>query len=435
MLDVLTVGRRRVQGVFYGWWIVAAACIIQSLNGGLLGQGFTIYFLPLQTEFGWSRALLSSGYALSHVESGFLGPLEGWLADRFGPRRVVLVGVLLLGAGFILLSRVQSIVPFFGAFLVISAGSSLAGFLPLSVAVLNWFVRKRSLALGVALAGGGLGGLIVPMVAWGLTNHGWRSTAVVSGLVIWLIGFPMALLVRHKPEQYGYLPDGDSPAPSKELVQEHLAASTAPKSGAEPDVSFSATEALRTSAFWLIAAGHASAVLMVSAVSLHLAPHLVQRLDVSLETAGGVVAAVLIVSVVGRIAGGFLADRMNKQVLLVVCMLSHTVGLLLLAYATSMAQVFLFTVFHGLAWGARAPTQNAIRAEYFGRTSIGLILGIASIFVTAASVIAPIFAGWLADLQGDYRMAFTILAVMTGFGSLFFAFARKPLRRPHALAE
>ncbi|MEK7778031.1 MAG: MFS transporter, partial [Chloroflexota bacterium] len=372
MLDVLTVTRKRVQGVFYGWWIVAAACVIQSLNQGLLGQGFTLYFLPLQAEFGWSRALLSSGYALSHVESGVLGPLEGWFADRFGPRRVVLVGVLLLGAGFLLLSRVQSLVTFFGAFLVISAGSSLCGFLPLSVAVLNWFVRQRSLALGVAMAGAGLGGVIVPMVAWGVTNHGWRSVALVSGLVIWLVGFPMALLVRHKPEQYGYLPDGDSSASSEESLQERLAASAAPESGAEQDVSFSAVEALRTPAFWLIAAGHASAVLTVSAVSLHLAPHLVQRLDVSLETAGGVVAVLLIVSVVGRIVGGYLADRMSKRVVLVVCMLAHTVGILLLAYATSMAQVFLFTVFHGLAWGARAPTQQAIRAEYFGRTSIGL---------------------------------------------------------------
>lgn len=435
MLDVLTVTRRRVQGVFFGWWIVAAACVIQSLNQGLLGQGFTLYFLPLQAEFGWSRALLSSGYALSHVESGVLGPLEGWLADRFGPRRVVLVGVLLLGVGFILLSMIHSLGAFFGAFLVISAGSSLCGFLPLSVAVLNWFVRQRSLALGVAMAGAGLGGVIVPMVAWGVTNHGWRSMALVSGLVIWLVGFPMALLVRHKPEQYGYLPDGDSPASSKESVQERLAASATPESGVEQDVSFSTVEALRTPAFWLIAAGHASAVLMVSAVSLHLAPHLVQQLGVSLETAGSVVAVLLIVSVVGRIAGGYLADRMSKRVMLVVCMLSHTIGLLLLAYATTMTQVFLFTVFHGLAWGARAPTQNAIRAEYFGRTSIGLILGLASVLVTAASVIAPIFAGWLADMLGDYRMAFTILAVVAGFGSLFFAFASKPVRRPHAPAE
>lgn len=437
MLRVLAVARRRVQGIFFGWWIVAASSVLSALNQGLLGQGFTMYFLPLQAEFGWSRALLSSGYALSHVESGILGPLEGWLADRVGPRLVVLTGVLLLGAGFVLLSTIQSIVAFFGVFLLISAGSSLSGFLPLSVGVLNWFVRTRSLALGISMAAGaGLAGAVVPVVAWYLTINGWRDTALASGLVIWLVGVPMALLLRHKPEKYGYLPDGEEPlATPKGQLQEHLAASPSPKSEAAPDDSFSTREALRTHAFWLIAAGHASAVMMVSAVSLHLAPHLVQQLGISLEAAGGIVAIVLAMSVAGRLVGGFLADRMSKRVVLVACMILHTVGLLLLAYATSMTHVFLFTVFHGLAWGGRTPTQNAIRAEYFGRTSIGLILGVASVLVTAASVIAPIFAGWLADLRGDYRLAFVILAFFTGFGSLFFAFASKPVRRLHVPAK
>ncbi len=97
-----------------------------------------------------------------------------------------------------------------------------------------------------------------------------------------------------------------------------------------------------------------------------------------------------------------------------------------------MAWVFLFTIFHGLAWGARAPTQNAIRVEYFGRRSIGLILGIASVVITIASITAPIFAGWLADIRGDYRLAFTILAVFTAIGSLFFAFAGKPVRKRYS---
>ncbi len=143
----------------------------------------------------------------------------------------------------------------------------------------------------------------------------------------------------------------------------------------------------------------------------------------------------LMVSVAGRVFGGFLADRTNKRVLLVACMLSHTIGLILLAYATSMPQVVLFTIFHGIAWGARVPAQNAIRAEYFGLKSIGFILGLASIPVTMASVSAPIFAGWLADLRGDYQLAFTILAIFTAFGSLFFAFAGKPVLKPRTTGE
>ena len=421
---------RRLKGVFFGWWVVTSACVIQALNQGLLSQGFTVYFLPLQGEFGWSRTLLSSGYSLSHVETGILGPLEGWLTDRFGPRRVVLIGIVLFGGGFMLLSRIQSITAFFAAFLLLSAGASLGGFLPLSVAVLNWFVRKRTLALGLAMAGSGLAGVIVPLVAWGVTTQGWRTTALASGLVIWIIGIPMALLLRHRPEKYGYLPDGDRPASTNGKEQEH----GTPAPAVLADDSFSAREALKTRAFWLIAAGHASAVLTVSAVSLHIAPHLVQQMGMSLEAAGTMVSITLIISVVGRVTGGYLADRVNKRLVLVTSMVLHTVGLLMLAYAASIAQVVLFALFHGLAWGARAPTQNAIRAEYFGRKSIGLILGLGSVVVTLASVSAPIFAGWLADLRGDYRLAFTILAILTALGSLFFAFASKPVRSSRPLA-
>ena len=429
MPNVLSILRRRVQGIFFGWWIVISGSVIQAVTHGLLNQGFTVYFLVLQAEFGWSRTLIASGFSLSHMESGFLSPLVGWLTDRFGPRNVVVIGIILFGAGFILLSMMHSIVAYFVAFLVISAGSSLGGFLPLSVAVLNWFVRKRSLALGIALAGSGLGGVIVLVLAWSITTQGWRVTALASGFVVWLIGIPLALLLRHKPEKYGHLPDGDRPSSSKGQSQKYLDANSTLQDTVQTDDSFSTIDALRTRTFWLIALGHALAVLTVSAASLHLVPHLVQQLGISLAAAGSIVALMLMMSVVGRIGGGFLADRTNKRVLLVACMLSHTFGLIMLAYATSMAQVFLFSIFHGLAWGARVPTQNAIRAEYFGRKSLGLILGVATTPVTIASVSAPIFAGWLADLRGDYQLAFTVVAIFTAFGSLFFAFAGKPIRK------
>ena len=435
MPNVLSVIRRRVQGIFFGWWIVLSACVLHSLNQGFLNQGFTLYFLPIQAEFAWSRALLASGYSLGHVESGILDPFQGWIADRFGPRRVVVIGIILLGAGFILLSMMQSIVAFFIAFLVLSMGSGFCGNLSFMVAIFHWFVRKRSLALGIALAGGAVGGVIVPVVAWSLTTQGWRVTALASGFVIWLIGIPLALLVRHKPEQYGYLPDGDRAASSEGRLEEHPTASPALQSKAQENDSFSTREALNARSFWLIAAGQGLAILTVSAVSLHLAPHLVQQVGISLEAAGGIVAILAVFSVVGRLVGGFLADRINNRMLLAACMLSHSLGLIILIYAASMGQVILFTIFHGLAWGIRGVTQNTIRAEYFGRKSIGLIIGIANIFSTIAQVGAPIFAGWLADIRGDYHLAFTILAAFTALGSLFFVFASKPVRKSHATGE
>jgi sugar phosphate permease len=427
MTDLLTLVKNKTRGIFFGWWIVVSGCILQSLHSGLLGQGFTVYFLHLQEEFGWSRTLLSSGFSLSNIVNGILAPFEGWLSDRFGPRRLVLTGMVMLGTGFIFLSSVDSIVSYFLSFALIACGASLGGYLPISIAVLNWFVRKRSIALGIASAGHGLGGLIIFLVAWSVVNNGWRPTALVSGIVILVVGTACALILRQRPEKYGYLPDGDKPAIRKSSKQEPQTEKIDVEDLPSAD-DFTVQEALRTRSYWLIAAGHASAVLTISAVSLHLAPHLVQQMDMSLEAAGSIVSLLLFMSIAGRLIGGILADRMDKRWLLVGSMISHTIGLLLLANATTMFQIVLFTIFHGVAWGARGLIQNSVRAEYFGRKAIGSILGIASIPVVIAIVVSPIFTAWLYDLNGDYHFAFSILAAYTAAGTLFFAFAKRPVR-------
>jgi OFA family oxalate/formate antiporter-like MFS transporter len=428
MRNLLNLAKTRTQSIFFGWWIVISGCILQSLNSGLLGQGFTVYFLQLQEDFGWTRTLLSTGFSLSNIVNGILAPFEGWLSDRFGPRRLVLCGMVMLGAGFIFFSTVHSIVTYFLSFALIACGASLGGYLPISIVVLNWFVRKRSLALGIASAGHGLGGLIILLVAWSVVNNGWRPTALISGISILVIGTLCALLLRQRPEKYGYLPDGDKPASRKSGTQETQTQKTDPDVELPSAGDFTLQEALKTRSFWLIAAGHASAVLTISAVSLHLAPHLVQRMDMSLESAGSIVSLLLFMSIAGRLIGGVLADRMDKRWLLVGSMISHTIGLLLLANATTMFQIVLFTIFHGVAWGARGLVQNSIRAEYFGRKAIGSILGVASIPVVIAIVVSPIFTAWLADLNGNYHFAFTILAIYTAAGTFLFAFAKKPVR-------
>jgi sugar phosphate permease len=427
MTDLLTQVKNKTRGIFFGWWIVISGCILQSLHSGLLGQGFTVYFLNLQEEFGWTRTLLSTGFSLSNIVNGILAPFEGWLSDRFGPRRLVLSGMVMLGSGFIFFSTVHSIVSYFLSFALIACGASLGGYLPISIVVLNWFVRKRSLALGIASAGHGLGGLIILLIAWSVVNNGWRPTALVSGISILVIGTLCALLLRQRPEKYGYLPDGDKPVSRKSGTQETQTQKIDPDVELPSADDFTLQEAFKTRSFWLIAAGHASAVLTISAVSLHLAPYLVQRMDMSLESAGSIVSLLLFMSIAGRLIGGVLADRMDKRWLLVGSMISHTIGLLLLANATTMFQIVLFTIFHGVAWGARGLVQNSIRAEYFGRKAIGSILGVASIPVVIAIVVSPIFTAWLADLNGNYHFAFTILAVYTAAGTFLFAFAKKPI--------
>ena len=429
MLDVFVGNaRRRVKHVFYGWWIVAASFVIQALSGGLLLHGFTVYFLPLQQEFGWSRSLIASAFSLTRFESAFLGPIQGWAVDRFGSRIMVIIGMLLFGTGFIAFSMIQSVLTFLGAFLLLAMGASLGGFLPITATLTNWFAKKRTLAMGIAMTGMGAGGLLVALVAWSISTYDWRSTAFVSGLMIWLIGIPTALVLRHKPEPYGYLPDGET-APSNlddEEGQNTSVEASQPKEETPIWNGMTAREAMRTSAFWFISLGHGSALLVVSAVSIHLVPHLVERMGLSLTEAGGITTFMLMMTVIGQLGGGYLADKFEKRGLLVACMLGHTAGLLLLAHATSVIHLFMFGILHGASWGARGPTQNSLRADYFGRAAFGTIMGFSSLIVMIGMITGPIFAGWMADQNDSYTQPFTILAVMTGFGSLFFLFTRRP---------
>ena len=434
MLDVLVdSARRRASRVFYGWWIVAAGFAIQALNGGLLFHGFTIYFLPLQAEFGWSRTLLATGFTMTRFESAILGPAQGWAIDRFGPRVIVLVGVLVFGSGFMVMSRMHSLPMFFFAFLLLALGSSFGGFLPVTATIANWFAAKRTLAMGIAMTGMGVGGLMVVALAWSITSYGWRPTAVVSGVLVWLIGIPAAMVLRHKPEQYGYLPDGRHEVLSSRYDAAEPTSGSAPSTQEMPaDDSFTAREAMRTSAFWMISAGNAFGVMVVGTVSIHQVPHMVQRVGLSLEAAGGIVAFLLVSTVMGQLGGGYLADKFDKRALLVSCMLGHALGLLILAYATTVPHLLLFAILHGTAWGARGPTQNSIRAEYFGRNSFATIMGFSSLVVMVGMTIGPIFAGWLADREDSYTLPFTILAVIAAFGSVSFLLIRKPERQAAA---
>ena len=152
--------------------------------GSLMIHSFTAYFPLLQAQFGWSRTLLSGAFALSRAESGILGPLQGWLIDRFGPRVMVRGGMVLFGAGFIMFSYTDSVLDYYLTFLLMALGSSIAGFLTVATTVVNWFERRRGVAMGIAMSGFGIGGLLVPAVAWSLTTLGWRPTAFISGVFI-----------------------------------------------------------------------------------------------------------------------------------------------------------------------------------------------------------------------------------------------------------
>jgi len=409
----------RPQGkLFYGWYIVGAAGGVQFLSAFLWMQSYGAYVVLLQQEFGWSKTLVAGAFAFTRIESGILGPIQGWLVDRYGPRSVLTVGTVLFGIGFMMFSQVDTLLEFYLVFALIALGSSLGGFATVIVALVNWFNRHRAKAVAISQMGYSFGGFCVPLLILCLEAFGWRTTAFYSGILVIILGIPMVQLVRHRPRDYGDRVDGD--------VADETATGDGQALLSRTGVDFTARQAMRTASFWLISGGHACALLSVSAVLVHLVPQLTGGLGFSLTTAGLFVAVLTGFQLTGQLLGGVLGDRFNKRLICVLCMFGHAAGLVLLAYATDLWMVLGCTVLHGLAWGIRGPLMVALRADYFGPSSFGTIMGFSSLIVMLGMSGGPVYAGYLADLYGDYQLAFATLALSALAGACCFALARPP---------
>jgi len=405
---------------FHGWRMVAAGAGIQFLQSSLLLQSFGAYVAVLQEDRGWSKTELSFAAALHQMEAAILGPLLGWFIDRFGPHGVIRAGVVALGVGFMLMSQIESLAAFYGAFIVIALGSSMCGFMPLNVSMIYWFERKRARALSTLSFGLAFGGIAVPAVAWSMAQWGWRATAFGSGLLILAVGLPLAFVMRGRPSRYGEFVDGEPPA----ATPSRLPALEAEKAARD----FTVREALRTSAFWLLSLGHGFALFVVTAVNVHAIPHLKEGLGYPVETAALFIMLMTVAQIGGIALGAAIGDRFEKRLICAACMLMHMSGLLCLTYATGPAMVAAFALLHGTGWGLRGPFMQAIRAEYFGVSAIGMILGLSFMIIVVGQIGGPMIAGAAADLTGNYRAGFTLLALLAGIGSVFFLMAKKPAR-------
>jgi MFS family permease len=409
---------------FYGWTIVGAASGLQFLQAGLMMQSFGAYVAILSEERGWSKTALSGAAALHQMETALLGPVLGWLLDRFGPRFFVRAGVVVFGLGLIALSRIESLPGFYAAFVVIALGAGCCGFFPLNVAIIHWFERWRTRALSTLSIGLAFGGIVTPLVAWSLEAWGWRATAFASGLVAIGVGLPLASLIYNRPADRGEVVDG--------IREERPSRMDAPGVRDDGTRDFTAREALRTRAFWLLSLGHAFALFIVQAVIVHAIAHLVEGLGYSLAEAALVISLVTLMQIGGVALGWLIGERWEKRFIAAGCMFMHASGMLLLAYAAwtpwPAAAVIAFAMLHGIAWGLRGPFMQAIRADYFGRSAIGMILGLSFLVLMIGQIGGPMLAGLAADLTGDYRAGFTLLALLAGLGSVFFLTARKPAR-------
>jgi MFS family permease len=393
--------------MFYGWYLVGACILISAYFSGVVYLGFTAAFEPLVEEFGWSYTQVSFVSSLRGMETGLLVPLTGLLMDRWGPRRLVMIGTVISGIGFILLSRVNSLALFYAAFLLIAAGLSTTTTTMLMAAVTSWFNKRVGLATGLTASGVSVGGLLLPLITHLIDTHGWREAMVFMGVGMWLIPLPLALLLRHRPEHYGYQPDGKPIA--KDGDQTGDLADASKVSTSEP--SKGAREALKSPVFWVFSLAFLCQTLPVGAIVTHIMPFFS---SVGIDrTAGSVIAGQLpIVTVFGRIGFGWLADRVGKKEVTALALFLTGAGSFLFAFAAKdrMWLIFCFVLVFGIGWGGAVPMLNALFRDQFGTRHIASIMGFAGSVLMAGMMIGAPLAGWIFDTTGNYRPAWFIFA-------------------------
>ena len=389
--------------VFYGWWIVCATFLIALYVGGVIFYGFTAIFEPIANEFGWSYTQISLAASLRGLEASLLAPIIGILVDRWGPRKLIASGAIIITLGLIMLSRTTSLGMFYGSFLLLALGMSTCSVTATMAAVVNWFQEKVGLASGIAISGFGFGGLLVPLMVKLIDMYGWRMTMAVLALGVLAIVLPLSFLFRHKPEQYGYLPDGEvegDPTLDDGSAQSQIV-----------EVEVKTRQALKSSTFWHIAAAFTCHTMMVSAIITLVMPYL-NSIRVAKSMSTLVATAIPLMSVGGRLGFGWLGDKFDRRRVAAIAFTLMGLGLVCFGCAPTVGIWLLvpFLILFGIGYGGSNALRPSMVRELFGRTSFGAIFGLMVGMNMVGGIIGPPLAGWALDNWGSYQNIWFVFA-------------------------
>lgn len=410
---VIPVGR---QPIYTGWKVVGASAALWSLQSMLWMQGFGNLAVQLRSQFGWSKTLFSIAFVGTRTGAALFAPAQGAALARWGTKNIMRVGAVFVLIGFVGISMIETRLQFVVALSFAAIGMALSGFLTITSAVVQWFERKRARALSLQSMGLAIGGFAGPLLVVSFGWFGWRPTMAGAGVLLSVAITSASTII------------GTDRSASNEPVDgiPIEIADTSPRAAGVNDVHYTAQEAMRTRAFWMISMGHGSALIVVTSSIAHIALYLTEDRGFTAKQAALIAGAIPVFQVIGTGLGGYLGDRMNKRIIVGIAMCAHAAGLLLMTWIDSYVTIGAFVILHGLAWGSRGPLMQAIRADYFGTTHFAQIMGWSTVVTAMGVVIGPLLAGVLADSTGDYQLGFTIIAILAFAGNVFWLLATPP---------
>lgn len=423
----------RKRRVFYGWWIVGASSLTNAIGGSVNFQGFTVLFLPVARSLGLSYAQTALVFSLSRAENGLVGPITGWLIDRFGVRPLMLMGTVVAGLGYILLSRTDSYRDFLLVYiLVISLGASTSFMQATTTALNTWFIKKRGLAMAINSAAFRLGGAVmVPVLSVVVIRYGWQTAALWVGVMLLVVVTPLALFFRRSPENYGLKPDGEDPAPVHRSARAP-ARQAAIDRGKEDSRDWGVKEALKTKSFYVLAAGTVLRMAVHGAIFVHIIPILVWK-GQSPQAAANMVGLLALTAVPIILVLGWVSDRVGRQKILAAAYISSGASLLLLIFVHGTVPVFLaLLLFAGTEAGSAL--NWALVGDLFGRRRFATLRGLMAPMYNSALVVTPVAAGWVFDTTGSYQIVLLAGGIVMFLAAFVFLNLHAPTRRRKGFA-
>ena len=397
---------------FYGYIVVVAAFLIIVTMYGVY-YTFGIFFSPVLTEFGWTRAMISGAFSLSWIINGLLGIVMGRLNDSLGPRVVLTICGFLVGLGYLLMSQISAawqLYLFYGA--IIGAGMG-GGIIPLLSTVARWFVKRRGMMTGIVIAGAGIGASIVPPVAnWLISTYGWRPSYIILGSILLVLVVLAAQPLRRDPTQVGQLPFGEDEGEKHGL-----------RLGTD---GLSLREAVYTKQFWLASGMFFCFGFGLFTIMVHIVPHATE-LGISAASAATILATIGGMSIVGKVVLGSAVDRIGSRQGFAIGFILMAAALFWLVPATEAWILYLFAVAFGFAYGGCATSESPLVAVLFGLRSHGLLFGAINFSFTIGAAAGPLLAGYIFDVTGSYQVAFLVCAII-GIAGLILTLLLTPIR-------
>ena len=365
---------------------------------GIMFYGLPFFYDFWFKEYGWSRATITSGNAFAKIFVGLFGFLAGWMIDRYGPRRLMLAGILMGGIALIGLSQVTALWQFYLFYVFNALGYMCGGPLPNQVLTSRWFNKSRGKAMGFAYLGIGVGGMLVPQIAKALNIHfGWHNALMILGIIMIAIAFPMAWIVKENPP-------------------ESLAGTIKAE---EPKVPLRTM--LKSRAFYLLVIGSTCSIAAVSGTSQNLKLFFSIDLKYTQSEAANVISLVLLASILGRILMGWLADRFPKKYVMILIYTFVAGSIPLLYFASSAGIIYVFALIFGIGLGGDYMIIPLMAAELFGVKVMGRIMGLVLTSDGIAEALSPMLVGWLRDRGGSYANGFAALIVFAIIGIITIA--------------